>query len=77
MGGIPNSLSPIVDGAVGTELNFKSRERDSERGIFNPAPEERERSPPLKGKTAGSCIANPGADAKMIAENNPTMSNFF
>ena len=71
IGGAPDCLSPPEDGLVATEVKFKSRENNSERGILNPALVERERSLPLMAKVAPSCPAPAGVDTKMVATINP------
>ncbi len=73
MGGVPNCLSTVEDGPVATELKFKSRENNSERGILNPAPLEKERSLPFSAEVDRSCPAPAGVEAKTAATMSPTI----
>ncbi|MGZ3614446.1 MAG: hypothetical protein ACXU9X_11200 [Thermodesulfobacteriota bacterium] len=58
---------------MATELKLRSRENDSERGISNPPPAERERALVLMVKVARSCPAPAGMDIKVVAMINPTI----
>ncbi|MGZ3534905.1 MAG: hypothetical protein ACXU9K_06745 [Thermodesulfobacteriota bacterium] len=58
---------------MATELKLKSRENDSERGISNPPPVERERAPVLMVEVARSCPAQAGVHTKVIAMINATI----
>jgi hypothetical protein len=71
MGGVPNNLSPLEEGWVATEVRFNSSENESERGTFNPAPEERVTSLLFMAEIARSCSAPAGAHNKRLARINP------